>query len=180
MCLSANKTASLKVNDHPDLGLTEHYGYEEHDTPFAFRSLSESPSDRVPDTELTFNTRARIYSGQNCKVFRGDLTADDASIPPMDVVIKISLDNPAGLKREAAQYCTKLRDLQGQAVPFYYGVYQASGPLDSPNVTILVLEYCGNRMTTSFPETSTEFWYVSSISSLSSTALVSLLTVWLS
>lgn len=131
---------------------------------FTFEALPEYLTDNVnidfPVTRLVFDKAKKLYTGNHTTVFRGELTAEDDSMKPLDVVIKIDMFHPhsEGLINEAKLYTTKLDTLQGRSIPLYYGIYQAK--FGSDDVTCLVLQYCGKPVMKFFNNLDKKFKYV--------------------
>lgn len=159
-----------------EIGLERFYRSKNTSSACVLEVLPKFPTDNLnnisSDTRLIFDNAKELHEGNHTTVFRGELSAEDGSMDPLDVVIKIDIDksHTKSLIREARWYTTKLDDLQGHVIPIYYGLYQAK--FEARNVTCLVLQYCGEPINNWFKRLDKKFKYVWMISSFS----VSLLT----
>lgn len=157
--------ASLIIRSH--IGLEQFYRSKDKSSTCVLEALPNCPTDNLDDispaTRLIFSKARELHQGKHTTVFRGKLTAEDDSMDPLDVVIKIDLNksHTKSLIREASYYTTKLDDLQSHVIPLYYGLYQAK--FDSRNVTCIVLEYCGEPINNCFARLDKSFKYVCTI-----------------
>ncbi|OBZ74459.1 hypothetical protein A0H81_05251 [Grifola frondosa] len=98
--------------------------------------------DATPTHFTVINLRF-LHSG-NSKVYRGDLCCDGQE--PRDVVFKIVYGEKSinRMQCEAGLYQKELRDLQGEVVPRFYGLFE--GETGDGQTGCLVLGYIGKTL----------------------------------
>jgi hypothetical protein len=101
-------------------------------------------------SELNVLIHALIHNNDHSVVYRASL--DDH----LAVVLKFSLDEDEGsnadLTKEANAYMTYLKPLQGSVIPTFYGKYQGTCSEHGTTISCIVLEDCGDEVSTEFHE----------------------------